>query len=94
MKVLLLSTWNSPVSEERQKKWVEFDRKIFYERNDKHNVKTSHWTDGSGEYVYLMEFESYEHYAKWMDDEDIQNYVVEVFRYVDNVKFRVLREVF
>ena len=90
MNVVILTSYNSAKSAERQKKWNEFDRKIFFDRNEKYNVKTAHWTDGSGEYFHLMEFDSYAHYAEWMDDEEIQNYVVENFRNVDNVKFRVL----
>ena len=94
MKVLLLSTWDIPKSDEGQKKWQEFDRSIWYKRLEKYKVKASSWIDGSGDYVYLMEFESFEHYAKFMDDKELQNYIVEHCRIIENVKMRVLREVY
>ena len=41
---------------------------------------------------YLMEFESYEAYAKYMDDEEIQKIWIHAFRTVKNAKIKGLKE--
>jgi hypothetical protein len=92
VRVLLLTTWEVPKSEEDLKKWREFNRQYFYERNEKYNVKASGWTDGTGKDYYMMEFESYDAYAKYMDDEELQRYFVQHCRLLNNVKMKTLRE--
>ena len=92
MKVLVLTTWENPKSDEGRKKWHELDRKYFYERIEKYNVKTSEWSQGTGKMYYMMEFESYDAYAKFMDDEELQRYWTRACRLINNVELKVLRE--
>ena len=95
MKVLQLWTWENPKPDEGRKKWHEYLRaqQYFRERIEKHNVKTSEWTKGTGKIYYLMEFESYDAYAKFSDDEGIQRHYAHVSRLVNNLDMNVLREV-
>ncbi len=39
----------------------------------------------------MAEFESYEDYAKFMDDEEYQKNIIHFCRLVNNVKMKVLR---
>ena len=97
MKVLLLTTYENPKSEEGLKKRNEFFEKhgsVFSERRKKYNVKFSLWTDGTGKMYMLDEFESYGNFAKYMDDEELHRKNVQWCRVVNNVKFKVLRESF
>jgi hypothetical protein len=41
---------------------------------------------------WLQEFESYEDYAKFMDDEELQKIMIHGWRNVKNGKMKVLRE--
>ena len=95
MKVLLLTTWENPKCDESLKKYydnIEKHREYRTERIKKFNVKQSGWSDGSGVMYHLREFESYEDYAKYMDDEEFQRNFVHFCRLVNNVKMKVLRE--
>ena len=92
MKVLVFMTWENPKSDEDRKAWYEFDRKYYFERIEKHNVKTSEWTKGTGKMYYMMEFESYDAYGKFMDDEELHRYFSRSCRFLDNVRLDVLRE--
>ena len=92
MKVLVLVTYDTLKSDEDLKKWREFDRQYWYDRNKKYNVKTSGWTDGTGKWYYLAEFESYEVFGKYMDDEGLQRYWQENCRLIHNIEMKVLRE--
>ena len=94
MKVLLLTTYENPKSDEGLKKRNEFDGSYFFERRKKYNVKNSFWTDGTGKMYMLDEFESYGDYAKFMDDEELHRKIVQWCRVVNNVKIRVLRKSF
>jgi len=55
-------------------------------------VKSSGWSDGTGKMYNLMEFESYDAYAKFMDDEEYQKSFIHFCRLVNNIKMKVLRE--
>ena len=85
-------TWESPKSDEGLKRWREYDKQYFRDRIEKHNVKTSEWTKGTGKYYYMMEFESFDAFAKFSDDEGIQRHYVNVSRLVNNFEMNVLRE--
>ena len=94
MKVLVLTTWENPKSDEGLKKYYDYGdktREYRHERIKKYNVKASGWSDGTGKMYYLMEFESYEAYAKYWDDEEIQKIWIYSFRNVKNAKIKVLR---
>jgi hypothetical protein len=94
MKVLQLATWENPKCEEGRKKYYECmdkHRKYWIERQEKYNVKASLWTDGTGKMYNMREFESYEDYAKFMDDEEFQYSAIDFFRTVNNAKVKVLR---
>jgi len=95
MKVLGLMTWENPKCEEGLKKYyenLEKYREYRTERREKYNVKSSGWSDGSGKMYNLMEFESYEDFAKFMDDEEYQKNFIHFCRLVNNVKVKILRE--
>jgi hypothetical protein len=95
MKVLLLMTWDNPKSDEGLKKYYEVGsktREYRRERMKKYNVKASDWSDGTGKMYYMLEFESYDHYAKFMDDEEIQRIWIKSFSTVNNAEMKVLRE--
>jgi hypothetical protein len=70
---------------------MEKHREYWTKRDDEHNVKRSGWSDGTGKLYYLREFESYEVYAKYMDDEEFQKTFIHFFRLVNNGKIKVLR---
>jgi len=95
MKVLLLTTWENPKSVEGLKMYYtsvekEFPRML--ERQKKFNVKYSGWSDGTGKMYMLEEFDSYETFAKYMDDEEFQKDFVRICRRINNVKRQVLTE--
>ena len=95
MKVLVLTTWENPKSDEGLKKYYEYMNKqsqYWTERREKFNVKSSGWSDGTGKLYNLREFESFEDYAKWADDEEFQKTGIHFFRLVKNAKMKVLRE--
>lgn len=95
MKVLVLTTWENPKSDEDLKKYynnLEKHRKYRTERTKKYNVKASGWSDGTGKMYSLREFESYEDYAKYMDDEEFQKNFIHFCRIVKSAKIKVLRE--
>jgi hypothetical protein len=92
MKVLVLMTWENPKSYEGRKAWREVDMQYYLERIEKHNVKTSEWTDGTGKMYYMMEFENYDAYGKFMDDEELHRDFAHRCRLINNVKLNVLRE--
>lgn len=92
MKVLVMVSYETPKSDEDLKKYNEFDRQYWYERNRKFNVKHKGWTDGTGKWYYLMEFESYDAFGKYMDDEGLQRYWQENCRLIHNIEMKVLRE--
>jgi len=95
MKVLVLTTWEIPKSDEGQKKYYEYINKhsqYWAERREKYNVKASGWSDGTGKMYVLREFESYDAYAKFFDDEEFQKTHIHLFRTVKNAKMKVLRE--
>jgi len=92
MKVLVLMTYEVPKSDEGRKAWREVDMQYYYDRIEKHNVKTSSWTEGTGKIYYMMEFESYDAYGKFMDDEELHRDFSRRCRLINNVKLRVLRE--
>lgn len=91
MKVLVMTTWENPKSDEGLKKWKEFNREYWYERNKKFNVVTSGWTDGTGKWYHLMEFESYDAFGKYMDDDELQRYWEQNCRLINNVELKILR---
>lgn len=94
-KILTLTTWENPKCDEGLKKyyeWGEKNRPYWAERKKKYNVKTSGWGDGTGKMYNLDEFESYEAYAKFMDDEELQKSFIHLCRLVNNAKVKVLRE--
>ncbi len=95
MKVLVLTTWENPKSDEDLKNYYDYmnkHRQYWTERNEKYNVKVSGWADGTGKVYNLREFESYEDYAKFNDDEKFQKTGIHFFRLVNNAKTKVLRE--
>jgi DNA-binding PadR family transcriptional regulator len=95
MKVLVFATWENPKSDEGLKKYYEHGekhRKYLTERREKYNVKSNSWSDGTGKMYWLQEFESYEDYAKFMDDEELQKIMIHGWRNVKNGKMKVLRE--
>ena len=95
MKVLVLTTWENPKSDEGQKKYwdnIEKHREHRTERAKKYNVKGSGWSDGTGKIYRMIEFESYDAYAKFFDDEEKQKDMTDFFRTVKNAKMKVLRE--
>jgi hypothetical protein len=94
MKVLLLTTWDNTQCDEGLKKYYEYmdkHRKYWTERNEKYGVKQSGWSDGTGKLYHMREFETYEDYAKYMDDEEFQKTLIHFFRLVHNAKMKVLR---
>lgn len=96
MKVLVLATWDKPKSEEGLKKLRASNQKYGEhrtEKNKKHNVKSTGWTDGTGKVYWMTEFESYEAFAKYMDDEEDQIIMTNFWRNVKNGKIEVLRGV-
>jgi len=95
MKVLVLRTWENPKSDEGQKKYYDYmnkHRQYWTERGEKYNVKASGWSDGTGKMYHLWEFESYDAYAKFVDDEEFQKTWIHFFRTVKNAEMKVLRE--
>jgi hypothetical protein len=95
MKVLVMTTWENPKSPEGLKKYYENLNKYKNyrdEKNKKHKVKQTSWSDGTGKMYVLGEYESYESYAKFMDDEEYQKNMIALFRLVNNVEGKVLRE--
>jgi hypothetical protein len=95
MKVLVLTTWENPKCDEGLKKYyenIEKYREYRTERTKKYNVKASAWSDGTGKMYNLGEYESYEAYAKFMDDEEYQKNIIHFFRLVNNAEIKVLRE--
>ena len=97
MKVLVLTTWENPKSDEGLKKYWDFmekHRKYMTERINKYNVKRSGWADGTGKVYNLREFESYDAYAKFFDDEESHRIWINFSRLVNNLKIKVLRESF
>ena len=95
MKVLVMTTWENPKSDEGQKKYYEYMNKhgqYWTERAKKYNVKASSWSDGTGKMYGLREFESYDAYARYFDDEEFQKSMIHFFRTVKNVEMKVLRE--
>jgi uncharacterized protein (DUF1330 family) len=95
MRVLVLMTWENPKSDEGLKKYyenLEEYRQYRTERRDKYNVKSSGWSDGTGKMYNLIEFESYEAYAKFYDDEEFQKSFIHFCRLIKNAKTVVLRE--
>jgi uncharacterized protein (DUF1330 family) len=95
MKVLVLTSWDNPKCEEGLKKYYEYNskhREYLTKRREKYNVKSSSWSDGTGKMYWLREFESFEDYAKFMDDEEYQKIMIHAFRNVNNGKIKVLRE--
>ena len=95
MKVLVLSTWENPKSDEDLQKYYDYGnetREYRHARLKEFNVKYSGWSDGTGKMYYLMEFESYDAYAKFMDDEEYQKMMVHAWRNVKNGKVKILRE--
>ena len=94
MKVLVMTTWDNAKCVEGLKKyyeWVEKNRPYWIERRKKYNVKHSGWSDGTGKMYMLDEFESYEAYAKFQDDEELQKQFIHLCRHVNNAKVKVLR---
>jgi len=95
MKILVLMTWENPKSDEGLKKYYEHgekNRKYMTERREKYKVKSSSWSDGTGKLYWMLEFENYEAYAKYMDDEELQKIMIHGWRNVNNGKIKVLRE--
>ena len=95
MKVLVLTTWENPKSDEGLKKFYEYQNKhsqYVTERREKYNVKSSNWSDGTGKLYNLREFESYDAYSKFFDDEEFQKRRIHFFRLVNNAKTKVLNE--
>jgi len=95
MKVLVLTTWENPKSDEGLKKYYDYQEKTREYRTESYkiyNIKRSGWSDGTGKMYFLMEFENYEAYAKYMADEEIQKFWIHFFRTVKNAKIKVLRE--
>jgi len=95
MKVLVMTTWDNPKSEEGLKKYYENLEKYGEyraERRKKYKVKSSNWGEGTGKMYVLDEYESYEAYAKFMDDEELQKNIINFCRLVNNVEVKVLRE--
>jgi hypothetical protein len=89
-----MRTSNAIKCEEGRKKYYECiakHSKYWAERLDKYNVKRSLWSDGTGKMYNLREFESYEVYAKFMDDEELQYTNIDFFRTVNNAKVKLLR---
>jgi hypothetical protein len=94
MKVALLMTWENFKSDEGLKKYYDYGdetREYRTERRKKFNVKRSVWSDGTGKMYAVYEFESYDAYAKYMDDEEIQRIWINTFRTVKNAEMKVLR---
>jgi uncharacterized protein (DUF1330 family) len=82
-------------SDEDLKKYYDYNdktREYRRERAKKFNVITSGWSDGTGKMYMLQEFESFEAYAKFMDDEEYQRMMVHAWRNVKNGKVKVLRK--
>lgn len=92
MKVLVLMTWEVPKSEEGLKAWREANVQYYHDRLVEHNVKTSSWTEGTGKTYYMMEFESYDAYGKFMDDEELHRDFARRCRLINNAEIKVLRE--
>ena len=95
MKVLVLTTWENPKSDEGLKKYYEYlyeHSQYWAERGEKYNVKTSNWSNGTGKVYQLNEFENNEVFAKFYDDEKYQKTGIHLFRLVNNAKMKVLRE--
>ena len=95
MKVLVMTTWENPKCDEGLKKYYEYlekNEQYWTERRKKYNVKFSGWSDGTGKLYNLDEFESYEAYAKFQDDEELQKQFIHLCRLVNNAKVKVLRE--
>lgn len=95
MKVLVLTTWENPKCDEGLIKYYEYNekhRQYWTERRKKYNVKNSGWSDGTGKMYNLDEVESYEAYAKFVDDEEYQINFINFCRLVNNVEVKVLRE--
>ena len=94
MKVLVVTTWENPKCDEGLKKYyenLEKYREYRTERRKKHNVKSSAWGDGTGKMYVLDEYESYEAYAKFVDDEEFQKDFINLCRLVNNVEVKLLR---
>ena len=94
MKVLVMTTWENPKCEKGLKKYyenLEKYREYRTERRKKYNVKSSGWGEGTGTMYNFDEFESFEAYAKFMDDEEHQKNFINFCRLVNNVKVKVLR---
>ena len=95
MKVISLLTYENVKCEEGLKKYYEFlekDGPYFTERRKKFNVKLSSWGDGTGRMFWMDEFQSYEDYAKYVDDEEFQKRMIRFSRLVNNAEVKVLRE--
>jgi len=97
MKVLVMTTWENPKDDEGLKKYYDnLDKYGEYrtERRKKYKVKSSNWGDGTGKMYVLDEFESFEAYAKFMDDEEVHRNMIHLSRLLNNVEIKLLRESF
>ena len=95
MKVLVITAWENPKSDEGLKKYYEYQEKhspYRSERQKKYNVKSSAWSDGTGKMYHLDEFENHEAFAKFNEDEEYQKMFVHFCRLVNNANVKVLRE--
>lgn len=95
MKVLLLITWENPKSDEDLKKYYDNLQEFSDYRSEKfeeYNANSSSWADGTGKMYVLTEFESFEDYAKYMEDVELQKNWINFSRLVNNVEMKVLRE--
>jgi hypothetical protein len=94
MKVLVLTTWENVKSEEGLKRyygWQEKNRDNWMKKREKLNVKHQGWSDGTGKMYMMDEFDSWDSYAKFQNDEELQKSFVTFCRTVKNAKVKVLR---
>jgi hypothetical protein len=91
MKVLVIYEWDI-VSKPMLDKYLKYGKETreFFEKIFKENkVRTSMWAKGTGNIVWLLEFEDIDDFSKLWSNEKYQRSVVGISHFVDNMTMRV-----
>ena len=97
MPVVMLSEYDNPQDEERNKRKRKFSsevmrphwEKLLKEKGIK--VESSGWSDNTGHMVFWNVFETMEDFAKIWEDEKWQQIRTRWPRFVDNLSYRLMR---